>query len=84
MRLISKNYKNYMKIYDCFTFFNEIDLLKIRLEYLYDYVDKFVISESNLTFAGQKKPFYFLNHKKEFSRWQNKIVYLQCSQTQTI
>ena len=67
-----------MKIYDCFTFFNEIDLLKIRLEYLYDYVDKFVISESNLTFAGQKKPFYFLNHKKEFSRWQNKIVYLQC------
>jgi len=46
-----------MKIYDYFTFFNEIDLLKIRLEYLYDYVDKFVISESNLTFSGQKNHF---------------------------
>ena len=28
-------------IYDCFTFFNELDLLEIRFNILNDYVDKF-------------------------------------------
>ena len=37
------------KIYDCFTFFNELDLLDIRLNEIYDKVDYFVISESNKT-----------------------------------
>ena len=67
-----------MKIYDCFTFFNEIDLLKFRLEFLYEHVDKFIISESNITFSGHKKPFFFIEQQQEFSRWINKIEYLQC------
>lgn len=29
-----------MAIYDCFPFFNEIDLLKIRLNQYYNIVDK--------------------------------------------
>jgi len=37
------------KIYDCFSFFNELDLLEIRLQELYDHVDYFVISEANKT-----------------------------------
>ena len=37
-----------MKTFDCFTFFNELDLLKIRLELLEDVVDYHVIVESNL------------------------------------
>jgi len=67
-----------MRVYDCFTFFNEIELLKFRLEFLYEHVDKFIISEANITFSGQQKPFYFSEHKREFSRWINKIEYLQC------
>ena len=36
-------------IYDCFTFFNELDLLEIRLNVLNQYVDKFVIVEATRT-----------------------------------
>ncbi|DAB19112.1 TPA: glycosyl transferase GT17 family protein, partial [Candidatus Gastranaerophilales bacterium HUM_19] len=32
-------------IYDCFPFFNELDVLEIRLNVLYDIVDYFVITE---------------------------------------
>lgn len=45
-------------VYDCFTFFNEYELLELRLETLYNAVDYFVISESNKTHAnylGKKK-----------------------------
>ena len=34
-----------MKIFDCFTFFNEIELLELRLMELYDFVDFFVITK---------------------------------------
>ena len=33
-------------IYDCFSFFNELDLLEIRLNVLKDVVDKFVLVEA--------------------------------------
>ena len=35
------------RIYDCFTFFNEIDMLKIRMSILTRYVDYFVIEASS-------------------------------------
>lgn len=35
-----------MAIYDCFTFFNEIELLEWRLKLLDEVVDYFVIVES--------------------------------------
>ena len=37
------------KIYDCFNFFNELDILELRLNILYDVVDYFIIVESNKT-----------------------------------
>jgi hypothetical protein len=37
-----------MKIYDCFTFYNELDLLELRLEELYDHVDHFVLVEASM------------------------------------
>ena len=46
-------------IIDCFIFYNEIDLLKFRLEYLYNIVDYFVLVESTTTFAGNKKKIIF-------------------------
>ena len=36
-----------MKIFDCFMYFNEDLILEIRLNELYNRVDKFVIVESN-------------------------------------
>ena len=47
-----------MKVIDAFSFFNEKDLLRLRLEYLNPVVDHFVISESNYTHSGKPKPYY--------------------------
>jgi beta-1,4-mannosyl-glycoprotein beta-1,4-N-acetylglucosaminyltransferase len=42
-----------MRIIDAFTFLNEVDLVKARLEYLNDIVTDFVIVESNQTWRHQ-------------------------------
>lgn len=47
-----------MKVIDSFSFFNEFDILKLRLEYLKDIVDYFIISECKYTHAGNPKPYY--------------------------
>jgi len=62
-------------IYDCFLFFNEFELLKCRLEYLYDYVDYFVLTESNLTQSGSIKPLYYGENKHLFEKWNDKIIH---------
>ena len=51
---------NKPKIYDCFTFFNENELLELRFMTLYDTVDYFVIVEAGQTFTGKPKPFNFV------------------------
>lgn len=44
-----------VKIYNIFTFFDEIEMLKFRIEYLKDVVDYFVIVEADQTFSGLPK-----------------------------
>ena len=48
-----------MIIYDCFTFYNEFELLELRLRELYDHVDQFVLVEADRTFQNKEKPLYF-------------------------
>ncbi len=69
-----------MKIFDCFTFFNELDLLEFRLKFLNDYVDRFVIAESNLTFNGKPKPYYYKEAKERFKEWEHKIIHILVKQ----
>ena len=64
-------------IYDCFPFFNEIDLLKIRLNTLDGVVDKFVIYESQYTFSGNIKKFYFEENKELFKDFLHKIIHIK-------
>lgn len=64
-------------IYDCFTFFNELDLLELRLNILYDYIDKFVIVEANKTHTGQDKTFIFEENKERFCKFSDKIEYIK-------
>ena len=64
-------------IYDCFPFFNEFDILKIRLNTLNDVVDKFVIYESNFTFSGNKKKFFFDERKHLFNEFAHKIIHIK-------
>ena len=42
----------HLMIYDCFSFFNELDLLEIRLNVLKDVVDRFVIVEAGRFWRG--------------------------------
>ena len=60
-----------MKIYDCITYCGEDLLLKIRLETLYNQVDKFIIVEANKYFNGDKKPKFF--NIKKFQKYESKI-----------
>jgi beta-1,4-mannosyl-glycoprotein beta-1,4-N-acetylglucosaminyltransferase len=63
-------------IYDCFTFFNELDLLEIRLETLNDVVDKFVLVEATKTFRGENKVLYFKDNQERFAKFLKKIIYI--------
>jgi len=69
------------KIYDAFCFFNELDLLELRLNILNDYVDYFVISESSVTHTGVPKPYYFEENKERFSKFLHKIIHLKITDT---
>ena len=66
-----------MKIFDCFTFYNEFDLLELRLKEHWDSVDYFVISEANLTFQGNKKPFYLKDNWERFKPYKDKIIHIE-------
>ncbi len=68
-------YRKTIKIYDVFSFFNELDLLEIRLNILDPYVDYFVLSEATETFSGNKKPLYYLENKDRFKKWNHKIIH---------
>jgi beta-1,4-mannosyl-glycoprotein beta-1,4-N-acetylglucosaminyltransferase len=63
-------------IFDCFPFFNELDLLEIRFCELGCVVDRFVIAEATVTHAGKPKPLYFLENSRRFSEWSQKIIHL--------
>lgn len=63
-------------IYDCFTFYNELDLLDIRFHEMYDHVDKFVLVESTKTFTYNDKPLYFHENKERYSQYSDKIIHV--------
>jgi len=65
------------KIYDCFPFFNELDLLELRLTECYDHVDHFVIAEANISHSGNPKEYIFENNKERFEPWLDKIIHIK-------
>ena len=62
-----------MKIYDCFLFFNELDILEIRLNELYNVVDKFIIVEATESHNNKPKDLFFLKNKSRFNKFLDKI-----------
>ena len=62
-------------IIDTFLFFQELDLLEIRLEYLYPFVDKFIIVEARQSFKGNAKDYIFEKNIKRYHKYQDKIIY---------
>ena len=63
-------------IIDCFPFFNELDLLDIRLKLLDDIVDKVILIESTRTFTLTKKRLFYNENKNRFSKYKNKITHI--------
>ena len=63
-----------MKIYDCFSYWDEDLLLELRLNILNDYVDFFVIVEGNKTWQNNPKKLNFDIEK--FNKFKNKIIYI--------
>ena len=63
-------------IIDCFTFFNELDLLEIRLRELDGVVDRFVLVEATLTHQGKPKPLWYAENKERFAAWHHKLTHV--------
>lgn len=68
-------------VYDCFQFFNELDILKLRLNIMSPVVDKFVISEATTTFSGIPKPLYYAENKEMFAEFADKIIHVVVEDT---
>lgn len=62
------------KLLDVFLFYNELDLLKARLEYLGPIVDHFVISEANVDFSGRPKEFLLSQDLVNTLPFSDKII----------
>ncbi len=63
------------KVIDAFLFFQELDLLEVRLAYLDVYVDTFVIVEACQTFSGRAKPFVLEKNFDRYAKYHEKIRY---------
>ncbi len=63
-----------MKIFDCFMYFDEEQVLDLRLNVLYQNVDYFVIVESIYNHKGEKRNLLF--NSKKFEKFSDKIIYL--------
>ena len=63
-------------LYDCFTFFNELEILDIRLHEMAPIVDRFVLVEARKTFQGTDKPLYFEDNKALFAPYLAKIEHI--------
>lgn len=64
------------KIIDCFTFFDEHELLMYRLNLLNDVVDKFILVEATHTHRGNPKPLHFDEKKHLYTDFMPKIVHI--------
>jgi beta-1,4-mannosyl-glycoprotein beta-1,4-N-acetylglucosaminyltransferase len=57
------------KIIDCFTFYNELEMLEYRLETLHHYIDTFILVEATLTHVGKPKELFFEKNKHLFTKY---------------
>lgn len=61
---------------DAFMFYNEFDILELRLELLDEYVDRFVLVESEVTHVGGPKELFFQTNKERYAKWLPKITHV--------
>ena len=64
-------------VYEFFSFYNEFDMLELKLQEHAPHVDQFVITESNRTYNQIDKPYRLEQQWQRYSKWHNKIKYLK-------
>lgn len=67
-------------VYDCFSFFNELDVLEVRLNVLKDVVDRFVIVEAIWTHTGRPKELLFEKNRQRYAEFLDKIIYVKLTE----
>ncbi|MBI5114480.1 MAG: hypothetical protein HZA68_21165 [Rhodovulum sp.] len=60
---------------DACLLYNELDLLEIRLEELWEHVDHLVVVEAETTFAGRPKPLFLRENAARFAPYAAKLVH---------
>lgn len=78
LQKINESTNSKHKIYDIFMFDDEFDLLDLKLEELDDFVDYFIIIESNKTHSGLNKELNFKKNKDNYIKYEHKIIHLIC------
>lgn len=63
-------------IYDCFVFYDELDLLEIRLNVLDSVVDRFVLVEATETFGKAPKKLFYKENQERFKKFQDRIIHV--------
>ena len=64
-------------IYEFFSFYNEHDMLELKLQEHAQHVDRFVITESNRTYNQIEKPYRLEQQWDRYQHWHDKIIYLK-------
>ena len=64
------------RVYDCFTYNGEFEILLVRLHELAEVVDCFVIVEATRTFAGAKKSLRLDMNAPELAAFKDRIRYI--------
>ena len=72
------------KIVDVFPYFNEKELMELRINVLKDHVDQFVIIESNQTHSGIPKEYTAMKTIEELNLPKDKILVLEVAYNQFI
>jgi beta-1,4-mannosyl-glycoprotein beta-1,4-N-acetylglucosaminyltransferase len=61
---------------DAFMFYNELDILELRLEVLDKYVDRFILVEAEVNHVGGSKELFFEQNKDRYAKWLPKIKHI--------
>ena len=66
-----------MRLFDCFPFNNELDMLECRLVQFEDFpVYRHVLAEAAVDYQGHPKPLYYAENKERFAPWADRIIHV--------
>jgi hypothetical protein len=65
-----------VNVFDGFTFDDELDMLRVRMQELHSAVFKFVIVEASITHSGEPKPLVFQENRAMFAEFEAQVLHV--------